>query len=47
MLERLEIVKTLIRDHGRAYDYRIHTKKDLERVLADLAPPPPPSEDSE
>jgi len=42
MLDRLEIVKALIRDHGRAYDYRIHTKRDLEKVLADLGPALPP-----
>jgi hypothetical protein len=34
--QRLKLVDTLIRRHGRAYDYRMHTVRDLEAVLARL-----------
>jgi hypothetical protein len=43
---RLQIVDKLIREFGRAYDYRSHTLKELEGILAQLetrdAPPAPP-----
>jgi hypothetical protein len=34
--KRLQIVEILLRKYGRAYDYRIHTYKDLKKVLAEL-----------
>lgn len=33
---RLQLVDALIRRHGRAYDYRTHTVRDLELILAKL-----------
>ena len=33
---RLVLVDRLIREFGRAYDYRIHTVKELETILNDL-----------
>ncbi len=33
---RLVLVDRLIREYGRAYDYRIHTAKELETILKDL-----------
>src|SRR5262249_42158984 len=33
---RLRLVDEMIRKYGRAYDYRIHTVKELEAILADL-----------
>lgn len=34
--KRLVLVDRLIREFGRAYDYRIHTVADLETILKDL-----------
>ncbi len=34
--QRLELVERLIRDHGRAYDYRVMTVAQLEKTLAEL-----------
>lgn len=36
LTHRLKLVEALIRRHGRAYDYRVHTVKTLETVLARL-----------
>jgi hypothetical protein len=36
MGRRLKLVEELIRRHGRAYDYRVHTVRELESVLAKL-----------
>ncbi len=36
---RLKLVETLIQRHGRAYDYRMYTIRDLERILASLDTP--------
>jgi hypothetical protein len=33
---RLELVDALVRRHARAYDYRTHTVRDLELILAKL-----------
>jgi hypothetical protein len=33
---RLQLTDALIRRHGRAYDYRTHTVRDLELILAKL-----------
>ncbi len=33
---RLKLVERLIRDYGRAYDYRVHTTQELERILNQL-----------
>lgn len=33
---RLELVGEIIRKHRRAYDYRVHTVKELEQILAAL-----------
>lgn len=43
--KRLQVVEALLRRHGRAYDYRMHTLKELENILASLEPelPPPPA----
>ncbi len=52
---RLKLVEIMIRKYGRAYDYRMHTLRDLEMILAKLdatqaramevPPPPPPQPD--
>ncbi len=34
--KRLELVSQLIKRHGRAYDYRQHTLKELRTILAEL-----------
>ena len=36
LVRRLHLVEALITRHARAYDYRIHTVKELEGVLAEL-----------
>lgn len=36
IIKRLKLVEELIRKYGRAYDYRNHTLKQLEGVLASL-----------
>jgi hypothetical protein len=33
---RLQLVERLIREFGRAYDYRTHTTRELERILVEL-----------
>lgn len=33
---RLELTRALIEDHGRAYDYRVHTIKELETIQVKL-----------
>lgn len=33
---RLKLVEIMIRRYGRAYDYRMHTLRDLENILAKL-----------
>ena len=38
---RLKLIDTLLRKYGRAYDYRTHTFKELEKILAQLEGPPP------
>lgn len=47
---RLELTRELITEHGRAYDYRTHTVKQLEAIkeqldIARLPAPPPPDLD--
>lgn len=45
ILNRLILVEKLIREHGRAYDYRAYTTQELEQFLntiQDPALPPPP-----
>lgn len=39
LARRLQIVERLIREHGRAYDYRIHTSSELETILRRLEQP--------
>lgn len=39
LVRRLKIVEALITRHGRAYDYRIHTVRELEAILASLDRP--------
>ncbi len=39
LARRLQIVERLIREHGRAYDYRIHTLSELETILRRLEQP--------
>jgi len=34
--QRLKLVEILIRKYGRAYDYRMHTLRDLESILMQL-----------
>jgi hypothetical protein len=34
--KRLKVIETLILKHGRAYDYRSHTAKELESILKKL-----------
>jgi len=34
--KRLDLVARLIREHGRAYDYRVLTAKELEQILSSL-----------
>jgi hypothetical protein len=41
---RLKLVENLLRKHGRAYDYRIHTLKELESIQASLEPSPTTTE---
>jgi hypothetical protein len=36
IVERMKICEVLIEKYGRAYDYRVHTLKDLRAVLEDL-----------
>ncbi|MGK5082647.1 hypothetical protein WDW37_05020 [Bdellovibrionota bacterium FG-1] len=36
LAQRLKLVETLIQRHGRAYDYRIHTIKELQEILSQL-----------
>ena len=36
IIHRLKIVEELIRKHGRAYDYRMHTIKELQSILSQL-----------
>jgi hypothetical protein len=38
-LKRLQLVSELIQKFGRAYDYRVHTVKELETILSDLKQP--------
>jgi hypothetical protein len=33
IVKRLRIVERLLREHGRAYDYRSHTLRELEEIL--------------
>lgn len=40
MATRLHLVEALIRRHGRAYDYRVHTVRELQAILAKLETPP-------
>lgn len=45
--KRLKLVEELIRKHGRAYDYRTLTIKELEALIEGLsAPKAPPSSES-
>jgi len=39
---RLKLIEQLVREYGRAYDYRSHTNQDLEKILAQLETPPAP-----
>lgn len=41
--DRLHIVAELIREHGRAYDYRVHTNQELTGFLAKLGAEEPNS----
>lgn len=34
--QRLKLIDQLLRKYGRAYDYRIHTIKELENILSEL-----------
>lgn len=34
--QRLKLIDQLLRKYGRAYDYRIHTIKELETILSEL-----------
>ena len=36
IIHRLKIVEELIRKFGRAYDYRVHTVKELQSILSQL-----------
>lgn len=36
LIQRLKLVEQLILKYNRAYDYRVHTIKDLESILAKL-----------
>ena len=36
VIKRLELVAELIKRHGRAYDYRQHTLKELRSIIAEL-----------
>ena len=36
IVKRLELVADLIKRHGRAYDYRQHTLKDLRSIISEL-----------
>jgi hypothetical protein len=36
MGRRLQLVDSIIRRYGRAYDYRTHTIRELEQILAKL-----------
>lgn len=36
IVKRLRLVERLLRDHGRAYDYRVHTLRELEEILNHL-----------
>ncbi len=40
IVKRLKLVDRLIREHGRAYDYRIHTVRELEQILSALEKDP-------
>jgi hypothetical protein len=51
LVRRLELVQQLIRDYGRAYDYRALTVRQLEGILealenSELAPIPPSANNS-
>lgn len=39
LVKRLRLVELLISRHGRAYDYRVHTVRELESMLAQLDSP--------
>ena len=39
LARRLQVIERLIREHGRAYDYRIHTTAELEKILHKLEQP--------
>jgi hypothetical protein len=41
MVRRLQLVQQLIEKHARAYDYRMHTVGDLQKILASLETPKP------
>jgi hypothetical protein len=40
IVRRLKLIEKIIREHGRAYDYRIHTNTELEAILAKLEDKP-------
>jgi hypothetical protein len=42
-MKRLQLVAVLLQRHGRAYDYRIHTVRQLETVLASMEAAQAPS----
>ncbi len=36
LVRRIHLVEEIVRKHARAYDYRIHTIAELEKILAEL-----------
>jgi hypothetical protein len=42
LTKRLQLTETLIRRHSRAYDYRVHTVRELEAILVQLDGPVAP-----
>jgi hypothetical protein len=43
ILNRLVLIEKLIRDQGRAYDYRVHTTQELIKILSSFQNPPLPN----
>ncbi len=38
IIQRLKLIETLIRNHGQAYDYRVLTNAQLQKILDELKP---------